>query len=34
VTEATGGDWQPYALVAVTMAVAYVGSLVIVRVRY
>ncbi len=34
VAEATGGDWQPYALVAVIMAVAYVGSLVIVRVRH
>ena len=34
VMEATGGDWQPYALVAVTMAVAYFGSLVIVRVRH
>jgi Predicted membrane protein (DUF2178) len=34
VAEATGGDWQPYALVAVTMAVAYFGSLVIVRVRH
>lgn len=34
VAEATGGDWQPYALVAVTMAVAYLGSLVIVRVRH
>ena len=34
VAEATGGDWQPYALVAVTMAVAYVGSLVIVRARH
>ena len=29
----TGGDWQPYALVAVTMAVASFGSLVIVRIR-
>ena len=34
VEEATGGDWQPYALVAVTMGVAYFGSLVIVRVRH
>jgi len=34
VAEATGGDWQPYALVAVTMGVAYFGSLVIVRVRH
>ncbi len=34
VAEATGGDWQPYALVALTMAVAYCGSLVIVRVRH
>ena len=34
VAEATGGDWQPYALMAVTMAVAYVGSLLIVRFRH
>lgn len=34
VAEATGGDWQPYALVAVTMAASYFGSLVIVRVRH
>jgi len=33
VAEATGGDWQPYTLVAVTMAVASFGSLVIVRIR-
>ncbi len=34
VADATGGDWQPYALVALTMAIAYFGSLVIVRVRH
>lgn len=34
VAEATNGDWQPYALVAVTMAVSYFGSLVIVRARH
>ena len=34
VAEATGGDWQPYALMAVTIAVAYVGSLLIVRFRH
>ena len=29
-----GGAWQPYALVASVMAVSYVGSLVIVRLRH
>jgi len=29
-----GGDWGPYALVGAAMAVAYVGSLAIVRLRH
>ncbi len=31
VAQATGSAWQPYAIVAVIMALAYVGSLVVVR---
>ena len=34
VADATGGDWQPYALVAVVMAVSYLGSLLILRARH
>jgi hypothetical protein len=34
VAQATGGDWQPYATVAVIMAIAYLGSLVVVRARH
>jgi hypothetical protein len=33
VAEATHGDWAPYAFTAVVMAGAYVGSLVVLRVR-
>lgn len=29
-----GGDWGPYALVGVAMAVAYIGSLTFVRLRH
>jgi len=32
--EATGGAWQPYALVAAVMAVSYLGSLILVRARH
>jgi hypothetical protein len=32
--QAVGGAWQPYAFVAAVMAVSYVGSLVIVRLRH
>lgn len=34
IVQATGGDWQPYAGVAVIMAIAYAGSLVVVRARH
>jgi hypothetical protein len=33
-TQAGGGAWQPYALVAAVMGVSYAGSLVIVRLRH
>jgi hypothetical protein len=31
---AANGDWQPYALMACVVAIAYVGSLVLVQLRY
>ena len=34
VTDATGGAWQPYALMASVIALSYVGSLVLVRARH
>jgi hypothetical protein len=34
VTDASGGDWQPYASMAVVMAVSYLGSLLLLRVRH
>lgn len=34
VTEAGGGAWQPYALLAAVMATAYVGSLLVLRARH
>ncbi len=34
VAEATGGQWQPYALLSVVMALAYVGSLLVLRARH
>jgi hypothetical protein len=33
VADATGGDWQPYAFSGAVMAVAYVGSLAVIRLR-
>ena len=33
VADATGGDWQPYAFTGAVMAVAYVGSLAVIRLR-
>ena len=33
VEEATGGAWQPYALVAAVMACSYIGSLLVLRSR-
>jgi hypothetical protein len=33
VTDATGGDWRPYAVVGAVMAAAYVGSLAVIRFR-
>ena len=33
VADATGGDWLPYAFVGAVMAVAYVGSLAVIRLR-
>jgi len=32
--DAQGGDWHPYAFMAAVMAVAYVGSLLLVRLRH
>jgi Predicted membrane protein (DUF2178) len=34
VADATGGDWQPYALIAVAMAVSYLGALLLLRARH
>ena len=34
VADATGGDWQPYAFIAVVIAVSYLGSLFILRARH
>ncbi len=34
VTDATGGDWQPYGFIAVVIAVSYLGSLLILRARH
>ena len=34
VADASGGDWQPYALVAVVMAASYLGSLLVLRARH
>ena len=34
IADASGGDWQPYALVAVVMAVSYLGSLLVLRARH
>jgi len=34
VVQAQGGDWLPYALIGLAMAVSYVGSLVLVRLRH
>ena len=34
IAEATGGAWQPYAMMAVVMGLAYLGSLVVVRARH
>jgi uncharacterized membrane protein len=31
---ASGGDWAPYAAIAVVMAVAYLGSLVVLQARH
>jgi len=33
VAEATHGDWAPYAFVAAVMAIAYAGSLALIRAR-
>jgi len=33
VAQATGGSWTPYALICVVMAVAYAGSLLVLRLR-
>jgi uncharacterized membrane protein len=33
VGQATGGPWGPFALIAVVMAIAYAGSLVVLRFR-
>jgi hypothetical protein len=33
VADATRGDWQPYAFTGAVMAVAYVGSLAVIRLR-
>jgi len=34
VAEASGNDWGPYAFIATVMALAYVGSLLVVRLRH
>ena len=34
VADATGGDWKPYALIAVVIAVSYAGSLLVLRARH
>jgi hypothetical protein len=34
VADATGGDWQPYALIAVVIAVSYLGSVLVLRARH
>ena len=34
IADASGGDWQPYGLVAVVMAVSYLGSLLVLRARH
>ena len=34
ITQATGGAWGPYALVAGVMGLAYLGSLAVVRARH
>ncbi len=34
VTDATGGDWLPYAFMGAVLALSYVGSLVILRFRH
>lgn len=33
VAEATGADWLPYAFICVVIAIAYLGSLVLLRIR-
>ena len=33
VADATGGDWMPYAFMGAVMAVAYAGSLAVIRLR-
>jgi hypothetical protein len=34
ITEATGGDWKPYALMAAVMGLSYFGALGFVRARH
>lgn len=34
VADASGGDWQPYANIAVVMAISYLGSLLVLRIRH
>jgi len=34
IADASGGDWQPYALVALVMAASYLGSLLVLRARH
>ena len=34
VTDATGGAWQPYALMGSVIALSYIGSLLLVRTRH
>lgn len=34
IAQATGGAWQPYAIVAGVMGLAYLGSLAVVRARH
>jgi len=34
VAEASGGDWAPYAFIATVMGLAYIGSLLVVRLRH
>lgn len=34
VTDVSGGDWVPYALIGAVMAVSYLGSLLVLRLRH